>query len=447
MMIHLSTSLSYYKREDIRKAIVATAEDKEVAVQFNDKFGKRPDVLKYPQDVLEFAKKGATSFHCSEELWVNPLQLTPGMKKQEMDDLRKSWDLILDIDCKVFDYSRIAADLVVKALQHHGVQTISIKYSGNNGFHIAVPAGAFPDSVAGQNIKDMFPDGPKRIAMYLQHMIRPYLSQKLLGLEKITKIIEKTGKKYSDLVQNNEFNPFEVVDIDTILINSRHLYRMAYSLNEKSGLVSVPITSEEILSFNKTRGQPENVKVTLGYLDKPPVPGEATKLLVQALDFKIPQEEAKPVREKREFEIPAQAIGTEFFPSCIKKLLGGLTDGKKRAVFVLINFLSSVGWEYDAIEELLHKWNEKNPEPLREVYIQGQLRYHKQGKKKILPPNCNNKAYYQDLGVKCVDSVCMRSKNPVNAALRNQKMAQSAKPAKKKKAEKRQEKPPETAEK
>ena len=65
-MIHLSTSLKYYKREDVQKAIVEHGTDKEVAARFNDKFGKRPDTLTYPSDVLELAKQGATSFHCSE---------------------------------------------------------------------------------------------------------------------------------------------------------------------------------------------------------------------------------------------------------------------------------------------------------------------------------------------------------------------------------------------
>ena len=37
--------------------------------------------LSYPRDVLEFAKNGATSLHCSEELWRNPLQVTTGMNK------------------------------------------------------------------------------------------------------------------------------------------------------------------------------------------------------------------------------------------------------------------------------------------------------------------------------------------------------------------------------
>ena len=111
--------LKHYKRKEIQEEIVNGAKDKEIAVKFGDKgFGKRPDVLLFPNDVLELAKKDATSFHASEELWLNPLNLKPEMRRKELDDLRKGWDLILDIDCKILDYSKIAADLLVKALKN-----------------------------------------------------------------------------------------------------------------------------------------------------------------------------------------------------------------------------------------------------------------------------------------------------------------------------------------
>ncbi len=58
-------------------------------------FAKRPNILQYPQDVSEFAKDGATSFHVSEEHWNNPMELEPGMSKKKLDKLRTGWDLIL----------------------------------------------------------------------------------------------------------------------------------------------------------------------------------------------------------------------------------------------------------------------------------------------------------------------------------------------------------------
>jgi DNA primase catalytic subunit len=426
--IHISTLLKYYKRPEIQEALVSTAGRKEIAVSYGGTgYGKRPDALNYPRDVLEMVKQGATSFHCSEELWRNPLHIVTGMKPEELNELRLGWDLILDIDCPELEYSKIAADLLVQALRHHGVQHVSVKFSGNHGFHIGVPFEAFPETVNGKPIKDQFPDGPRKIAAYLQQMIKAPLAEKLLQKDAPAKIAEKIKKTSAELTKNGQFEPFNVLSIDTILIATRHLYRMPYSLNEKSGLVSVVIKPEEILSFDKKEASPEKVVPKMTYLDRNDIiPGEAKKLIVQAFDFKssteTPQEIKELVEKKREFEPITDAIPEQYFPPCIQLISQGLKDGKKRALFVLINFLSSCGWPYDRIENYLVEWNKKNPEPLREVNIQGQLRYHKMMKKRALPPNCDNKAYMVDLGVCKPDGFCSKIKNPANYAIAKQRM-------------------------
>ncbi|MEM3154704.1 MAG: hypothetical protein QW165_04025 [Candidatus Woesearchaeota archaeon] len=429
--IHISTLLKYYKRPEIQEAIVKTADRKEIAVSYGGTgYGKRPDVLLYPKDVLEMVKQGATSFHCSEELWRNPLQIVTGMKPEELNELRVGWDLILDIDCPELEYSKIAADLLVQALRHHGVQNISVKFSGNHGFHIGVPFEAFPETVNGKPIKDQFPDGPRKIAAYLQHMIREPLAEKLLQKDTPAKIAEKIGKTPTELAKNGRFEPFKVLSIDTILIATRHLYRMPYSLNEKSGLVSIVIKPEEILSFDKKDALPEKVVPKMTYLNRVDIiPGEAKKLIVQAFDFKAstetPPEIKELVEKKKDFEPVTDAVTEQYFPPCIKLIAQGLKDGRKRALFVLINFLSSCGWSYDRIENYLKEWNKKNAEPLREVLMQGQLRYHKMMKKRALPPNCDNKAYMVDLGVCKPDGFCSKIKNPANYAIAKQRMMAS----------------------
>lgn len=433
MAIHLSTLLKFYKRKDICDAIVKAADDKEVAIKFGDKgFGKRPDVLKYPKDVLEFAKKGATSFHCSEELWVNPLQLGPNLSKKDMDALRKGWDLVLDIDCPILEYSQIACDLLINALKYHGVNTVSVKFSGNHGFHIAVPFDAFPKTVHGKPTRFLFPEGPRKIAAYLGEMIKPHLAKKLLEFESIEKICKKMEKEFKDVVKNGRFDPFQVLQIDTVLIASRHLYRMPYAFNEKSGLISIPIKPENVLKFRKEDARPEKVKVDMNFLDVKPEPNEAKKLIIQAFDSKIEEEEIK-IKEMKEFSSPEDAVPEDYFPPCINNILKGLQDGKKRSLFVMVNFLTSCGWEYDKIDELLEKWNEKNPEQLREVILKGQLRYHKSNKKKVLPPNCDNKSYYIDMHVCTPDAFCRKIKNPVNYAILKQKLNNLTKKKEKKK--------------
>jgi hypothetical protein len=151
---------------------------------------------------------------------------------------------------------------------------------------------------------------------------------------------------------------------------------------------------------------------------------EAGNLLIRAFDlgtenipFKIMLEDEKYKNfQNNKFEDITSAIPKELFPPCILKMLEGLEDGRKRSMFVLTNFLTCVGWNYNKAEELLLDWNRKNKEPLKEGLIKSQLRYHKQRNKKVLPPNC--RSYYQDFHVCMPDSLCERIKNPVQYSKR-----------------------------
>lgn len=422
----------HYKKPGIQKLIAEHSYRKEIAIKFGDKgFGKRPDTIQYPSDVLELAKQGATSFHASEELWNNPLSLNTGMRKEETDQLRSGWDLVLDIDCKILEYSSIAADLLVKALRHHGVRSISVKFSGNHGFHIGVPFEAFPMRMQGTETRLLFPEAPKKIALYLKEMISRHLGEQILKKDSMENIMKKTGKSFKEIVRGGVLNPFSFLEIDTLLISSRHLYRMPYCFNEKSGLVSVPVEPDRILDFSTESAKPENVRPSdLVFLDRSSAESnEAERLIIQAFDHAREKEKeaenalAKDSRDKRtgnfdDFETLQEAIPEELFPPCIKIGLQGLKDGRKRFLFSLINFLKSAGWDYDMIEKRIGGWNRKNKEELRENVTKGQVRYHKQQNKNMLPPNCSNNAYYKDMGICRPDHLCGRIKNPVNYAKR-----------------------------
>lgn len=486
-MLHLSTILKHYKRLDIQNAMVLASQDREVAVKFGDKgFGKRPEILLYPNDVLEFAKQGATSFHVSEERWSNVMQISTGMRKQELEALRKGWDLVIDIDCKIWNYSKLIAHLIVQELKVHGIGSVTAKFSGNKGFHIAVPFEAFPSEVHGQPLPLLFPEGVRRIALYLVEKIKPKLLQHIkqhdsfaniavqLGIsqqalskticgsckksikeqknkiefvclscenkeegtetekfrvcQKCSKIMEKVETSLQvrcpfckSAKINEELDLGPLLQVDTVLISSRHLYRMPYSLHEKSGLCSVPLDPEQILQFEREMAKPEIVSVQQAFLSSQNVVfGEATQLVLQAFDF-FPEQE-KEGNEKKfsdfEEEVLQRAIPPEFFPPCMKLGLAGLRDGKKRFLFAAVNFLLSCGYDHATIDTLLEEWNKENPEPLREVLVKGQLRYVQQTKKKIMPPNCNNLAYYVDIGICKPDGLCAKIKNPVQYAKR-----------------------------
>ena len=423
----LSKRLLYYKRRDVQKAIVESCKDREVGIRFGNKgFGKRPDILVYENDVLESVKKGTTSFHLSEERWSNPMHLSTNMKRQELDDLRVGWDLVLDIDCPHWFFSKITTHLFVKALKMHGISSVSCKFSGNKGFHIGIPFETFPNTVNNVPINKLFPEGPKRIAIYLLQ----YISNNLIKIKNGEIIFEKKYKtsveKISQLKESKnekKFNPLAIVDVDTLLISSRHMFRAPFSMHEKSGLVSLPINPDKVMEFEKSMAEPKNINIKHKFLDTTySKKNEAMELLVNAFDYgneDLQYKEYKEVTRKHKtinYEELTEAIPKELFPPCINNILSGLEDGKKRSLFILTNFFTSVGWNYDSIQEELLEWNKKNQEQLREALITGQVRYHKQKKQKILPPNC--RSYYQDFGVCMPDNLCEKIKNPVQYSKR-----------------------------
>jgi Zn ribbon nucleic-acid-binding protein len=235
-------------------------------------------------------------------------------------------------------------------------------------------------------------------------------------------------------------SPITLLNLDAVLISSRHMYRMVYSLHEKSGLCSVPIDPEKVMDFEKAMADPD--KITIGkfrFLDTISADAsEANELFDNADSFHIADEEIalrtsqfdeikKTEAKSKDFEDVQIAIPEEFFPPCIENILNGLDDGKKRSMFIMINFLSSVGYSFDSIEEIMLRWNQKNKEPLRQVLLTGQIRYrkmqYKATQKKVLPPNCDNKSYYQDLRICTPDNFCNRIKNPVNYAILKSKIA------------------------
>jgi len=503
-MLELSKRLLYYKRKEIESAIVFSSKDREIGTRYGENgFGKRPDILVYENDVLESVKNGATSFHISEERWDNPMQLSTEMKREELDELRKGWDLVLDIDCPYWYYSKLITYLFIKALKIHGIKSISCKFSGNKGFHLGVPFEAFPEEVNNIPIKNWFPEGPKKIALYLlEYISNNFIEIKENGeiifdklhkttREELSKLTGKTEKELSMLrcvkckkkvekissgkktefvcskcgmhivktdnqkyltcpkcnllMQKFEikdlkcsncgskekpkeiFDPLSIVDVDTILISSRHMFRSPFSMHEKTGLVSLPISIGKVLTFEKDNASSEKINISAHptFLDiSKTTKNEAQNLMISAFDFgkedlqfkTILKGEVDKNKQYKKYDDLTSAIPLELFPPCILKILEGLEDGKKRSMFVLTNFLTSVGWNHDKAEELLMEWNKKNKEQLKEGLIRSQIRYHKQKNKKILPPNCRE--YYQDFHVCFPDSLCEKIKNPVQYSKR-----------------------------
>ncbi len=126
------TAMTYYARKEIQQAMFQFCKHRETVANHNNKFfAKRPDTFDYPSDIINSARQGATSFHCSEEIWQNPLDINTDMTPQQYNEIRTGWDLLIDIDSPFLDYGKIAAKLRIKELERHGIINYGIKFSGS----------------------------------------------------------------------------------------------------------------------------------------------------------------------------------------------------------------------------------------------------------------------------------------------------------------------------
>lgn len=430
--------LEYYSRRDVQEAIVREGGSREIGVKYGDKgFGKRPQIITFEGDIMHLAKGGATSFHFSEEKWDDPLLLKSGLVKAQLDTMRAGWDLILDIDTPYFSFAKFCALSLIEALEFYDIYSYGVKFSGRSGFHIAIPFEAFPEVVNGQPIKEMFPEGVRMVATYLKHMIAKKLKSDILSVNSVKELAVSLEKEEKDLMVDGEFDPYKVVDIDSIAIASRHMIRAPYSINEKSGLVSVVLTKDQILGFDPSMAKMEDVDTTLRFIDPARIrkSEEAKHLLIESFDWaskqtSTPMEDFE-LKEEKKYEDYQEAISEKLFPPCIVSLLEGVKkDGRKRSVFVLIQFLRNMAWSFEKIQDTLLDWNKKNYGPLQEGYIIAQVNWHKRQKEKVPPPNCKNESYYLEMGVCKPDNWCKNIKNPLQHVKKKVRAA-SRKPRKK----------------
>jgi hypothetical protein len=206
---------------------------------------------------------------------------------------------------------------------------------------------------------------------------------------------------------------------------ARHLVRAPYSLNEKTWNVSLPIRPAELERFSPDIAKPEAV---LKSKDNPMAffttePGCAERLIGDAMDWwAIQKKEEKPVT-KREIKWEGK-IGEESFPPCIKNILSGLKDGKKRSLFTLISFLRFANWSWSEIEAKLFEWNAKNAPMLPRSIVLSQLRWAMQQNRAVNPANCTNEMFYKSIGICQPDNLCKNKldevtiKNPISYPFR-----------------------------
>lgn len=433
------TAMDYYSRTDVQKAIIDVARDREIVAVYSDgRFGKRPDILQYGEDILQSVRSNAVSFHGSVERWKQPMALDAGMTKAQLDNNRAGWDILIDIDVPDFEIAKTTATELINALREHGISSssISLKFTGGKSFHMGVPFEALPTKIDMRPTVLQYPSAMEKIQQYLKSYTTEALRDALLRVAAPSELAESVGKKMQDIISEEGIEPYKIVNMD--IFGSRHMFRLPYSLHEKSMYVSLPIDPAAIQRFKKEDAHPDKFKkVELVFLDRGVGSEEARLLVIQAFDWaaKNMKEKEEKLPTGRQRKGPLRRISEDNFPPCIKSVFNGVADGRKRSVFVLINFLQNMGWGPEEIEKRLNEWNEKNYPPLRANYIRSQLRWHIQQSRDLLPPNCDNDQFYCQYNVCKPDMICVEGsrvepqdiqpcghgitiKNPVNYAFR-----------------------------
>lgn len=411
-----SEILRYYLNEEVINRLI-NAKDRECAARYYEKFGKRPMFFQYPSDIEALIRSGATSFHVSEERWVNPLLLDKELPKEQLDEMRKGWDLLIDVDCKILEVSKIFTRMILDKIEKEGIKSASVKFSGGSGFHVLVPYETFPESINGTSTKRLFPDAPMIASIFLKNELEEDLSKELknYGIEKISRELNTDKEKF---YTGGKFDPYSIIDIDTVLISERHMFRMQYSLNEKKWLVSVPVDKNKVGDFAVEQAKPDNVDTRLDFFGVVPRKNEASSLFIRAYDaFQEYDRKEEAPAELKSFVPVNLPLDVNKLPPCIKIILSGLSDGRKRSIFILVNFLRNIGRTKEEITGFLMDWNSKNKPPLKQNLIMQQVEYAFSGKS-YPPPNCDAKGYYKFFNVCFPDETCRIIKNPLSYYIR-----------------------------
>lgn len=420
--------LEYYSNDFVNRQILGSSIDREIAGAFWDgTYDQRPNILQFPSDIIQMAKKGVTSFHYSVEHWTNAMSIVTGT--DNYDRLRKGWDVLIDIDSKMtIEESKIAATLVCRLLEKYGIKNYGIKFSGRRGFHIILPWVMFPKAIDYNDAAKMYPAVPRIISRFIRKKIRQELLEELIktkGAKSLFSMFEEVPEKIS---------PYFFVEIEKDWGN-RHMFRAPYSLNEKTWLVSTPLAFSQIKDFDPKNAEPRHVIANSNTFPDffRGEENEAQDLLLEAMDWYTTVKKEKP-RQKKQIIVWEQKITEEYFPPCIKNIISGMSDGRKRSIFTLVNFLRMANWSWTEIEGKVMEWNDKNRPPLPRSIVLSQLRWSQTNQRTTANCPPDGDLFYTDTGICRPDKTCTAGtnkiaiKNPVVYPFKLMKMKRKERP-------------------
>jgi hypothetical protein len=226
---------SYYSREDVQQAMYQYARGRKISVLRNFRPMFRGSELRRPDDILPIMM-----FYSHEPgLWPS----IHGTISRQNGDGKLVCDLVVETDFKKSRGRSFGlARPLIRLFQDLGVE-FRVKFSGNASPHIIIPAEAFPEQWRKSD-----------------------RCRSLYG--KLLDFFRKQIKQPNAL--------------DGSFRNPSHFLRMPYSLNEYTGLVSVPIRVEDYDRFSWEMARPEGVVVMADWWDHiPEDASERTETLIK----------------------------------------------------------------------------------------------------------------------------------------------------------------------
>jgi len=209
---------AYYERSDVNREIVRHARNRSIVMPHRRGFNDRERVVvKAAEDIPRLAQRGAS---------LRPGSAVPTLYPSFHGSIRKSdgkCDMVFEVDMKQ-SYKRTfrSGSLLLRVFDKFELPYL-VKFSGNTSPHIIIPGEAFPEYAQG----DSFPLIAAAVHSYLQ---------------------EKTR-----------------VSMDGSFASGEHFLRLPYSLNENTGLASIPIAHDEFHDFDPSRAEMNRVEVRTGW--------------------------------------------------------------------------------------------------------------------------------------------------------------------------------------
>ncbi len=235
-VLRIGEVLAYYgqERKDIAEAIFKYGRDRRVAMTTEPgTLGgtKGQDGFRSPDEILDLARHAMEGAENVVPRRYPSFHGTLGKHSVDRGILRKAQkgaDVVIDIDVKE-DYKAAFAEgrKVLKFLDFYNAP-YRVKFSGGSGPHIIIPYEAFPGSPSGRSA-------------YRAHQVL------------FRFISSRSGAGH----------------IDGSFTSTSHFHRMPYSLNEHTGLVSLPLRREQYDDFTLSMAEVPNVEVDDGWFQEP----------------------------------------------------------------------------------------------------------------------------------------------------------------------------------